>query len=368
MKRLYLCAPHMSGEGYEQEYIREAFDTNWVAPLGRNVDGFEEELARYVGAGHAAALSSGTAALHLALKAAGVESGDIVFCQSFTFAASANPIVYLGAVPVFIGSTGRTWNMDPAALEDAFKKYSPRAVVAVNLYGLSAELDDIAALCRKHGAALIEDAAESLGTRYHGRHTGTIGDFGVYSFNGNKIITTSGGGMVVSGDGERINKIKFWATQSRDPARHYQHSELGYNYRLSNILAGIGRGQLKVLEKRLEQKRAIYAYYKEVLSGLEGVGFMPENDWDDANRWLSCVTLRGPVRPLDVLEALERENIEGRPFWKPLHLQPVFSSCDYIGGDTAERLFADGVCLPSDTNMTLEELKRVSSVVRRLWT
>jgi dTDP-4-amino-4,6-dideoxygalactose transaminase len=368
MKRQYLCAPHMSDEGYEQEYIREAFDTNWVAPLGRNVDGFEEELARFVGAGYAAALVSGTAAIHLALKAAGVGQGDIVFCQDFTFAATANPIIYLGAVPVFIGSSERTWNMDPAALEDAFGKYRPRAVVAVNLYGLSAELHEISALCRKNGAALLEDAAESLGTRYHGRYTGTIGDFGVFSFNGNKIITTSGGGMVVSDNEERIRKIKFWATQSRDPARHYQHSELGYNYRLSNVLAGIGRGQLKVLPQRLEQKRAIYAFYKKALSGLEGVGFMPENAWDDSNRWLSCVTLRGAVRPLDVIEALEKEDIESRPIWKPLHMQPFFSAYDHIGGDVAERLFADGVCLPSDTKMTEEELMRVSAIIGSLWT
>ena len=357
----------MSDEGYEQEYVREAFDTNWIAPLGRNVDGFEDELARFVGAGHAAALSSGTAAIHLALKAAGVEQGDVVFCQSLTFSATANPIIYLGAVPVFIGSTERTWNMDPGALEDAFKKYKPKAVVAVNLYGLSAELEEISALCKKHGATLIEDAAESLGTTYKGQYTGTLGDFGAYSFNGNKIITTSGGGMVVSDNAERIEKIRFWATQSRDPARHYQHSELGYNYRMSNVLAGIGRGQLKVLQKRLEQKRAIYAFYKSALSELEGIGFMPENAWDTPNSWLSCVTLTGSVRPLQIIEALERVNIESRPIWKPLHLQPFFSGYDYIGDDTAEEIFNNGVCLPSDTKLTEEELLRIAEVIGSIW-
>ena len=366
-KRLYLSSPHMSDEGYELEYVGEAFSTNWIAPLGRNVDGFEEELAFRVGAAHAAALSSGTAAIHLALKAAGVGAGDVVFCQSFSFAASANPIVYLGARPVFIGSGERTWNMDTTALEDAFRKYRPKAVVVVNLYGLSAELDEIAALCRKNGAALVEDAAESLGTLNRGRHTGTIGDFGVYSFNGNKIITTSGGGMVVSDDEERIRKIRFWATQSRDPARHYQHSELGYNYRMSNVLAGIGRGQLRVLDRRLEKKRGIYALYKRELSALDGVGFMPENAWDDSNRWLSCMTTAGAVRPDEIIDALERENIEGRPFWKPMHLQPVFAGCDYIGCCTEELLFKNGVCLPSDTKMTEEEQLGVIRIIKSLW-
>jgi dTDP-4-amino-4,6-dideoxygalactose transaminase len=366
-KRIYLASPHMSGEGYETDYIREAFETNWIAPLGKNVDGFEEETARLVGVGYAAALSSGTAAVHLALKAAGVDRDDVVFCQSLTFSASANPIVYLGARPVFIGSTERTWNMDPAALEDAFKKYRPKAVVAVNLYGMSAELDEISALCRKNGAVLVEDAAESLGTRYKGRWTGTVGDFGVYSFNGNKIITTSGGGMVVSDNKERIEKIRFWATQSRDPARHYQHSELGYNYRLSNVLAGIGRGQLRVLGKRVEKKREIFAYYKKALAGLDGVGFMPENDWDEPNRWLTAVTLSGRVRPNDVIDALEKENIESRPVWKPLHLQPFFAACDYIGGGAAEWIFNNGVCLPSDTKLGGEELRRVTDTIGSLW-
>ncbi len=306
---IQLSTPHMSREGYELDYVREAFETNWIAPLGANVDGFEAELCKKVGAAHGAALVTGTAALHLALKAAGVGAGDVVFCQSLTFAASANPIVYLGARPVFIDSDPGTWNMDPGALEEAFRRWRPKAVVVVHLYGLSADLDPILELCRAHGAALVEDAAESLGTTYKGRHTGTLGDFGVYSFNGNKIITTSGGGMVVSENAERIAKIRFWATQSKDPARHYQHSELGYNYRMSNIVAGIGRGQLKVLDRRVEQKRAIYALYRRELGGLPGVGFMPDNDFDAPNRWLSCLTLDGPVAPEDVMREIGRAHV-----------------------------------------------------------
>ncbi|MEL4106113.1 aminotransferase class I/II-fold pyridoxal phosphate-dependent enzyme [Oscillospiraceae bacterium WX1] len=366
-KKIYLAAPHMSDAGYEQAFVREAFETNWIAPLGANVDGFERELAEMVGARHAAALSSGTAAIHMALLAAGVARGDTVVCQSLTFAASANPIVYLGAVPVFVDSSRETWNLDPEALETALKKYKPKAVIAVHLYGLSADMDAIVSLCRRYHATLIEDAAESLGTLYKGCHTGTFGDFGVYSFNGNKIITTSGGGMVVSDKEERINKIKFWATQSRDPARHYQHSELGYNYRLSNVLAGIGRGQLKVLGSRVDQKRAIYDRYQKALAGLEGVAFMPDNAWDFSNRWLSCLTLGGPVRPAEIIEALERENIESRPIWKPLHCQPFYKACETVGGAVAESIFNDGVCLPSDTRMTVPEQDRVIDIIRDLW-
>ena len=249
----------MSGEGYELQYVKEAFDTNWIAPLGPNVDAFEKELAAWVGAKHAAALSSGTAAIHMALKAAGVEKGDLVFCQSLTFSATANPIIYQNATPVFIDSDLKTWNMDPQALEDAFKKYpNPKAVILTHLYGLSADLDPIMRICQDHNVTLIEDAAESLGTKYKGKYTGTFGEYGVFSFNGNKIITTSGGGMLISNDEERIAKVRFWSTQARDKARHYEHSELGYNYRMSNVLAGIGRGQLKVLDRRLIQKKHIF--------------------------------------------------------------------------------------------------------------
>ena len=367
-KRIYLSSPHMSEEGYEMQYIKEAFETNWIAPLGENVDQFEKELAEKVGVKHAAALSSGTAAIHMALKAAGVEKGDIVFCSTLTFAASANPIIYQGAIPVFIDSNYETWNMDPNALEEAFKKYpEAKAVIVVHLYGLAAYLDRIVELCKKYDAVLIEDAAESLGTYYKGKHTGTIGDYGIFSFNGNKIITTSGGGMLVSDNEERIAKVKFWSTQSRDPARHYQHSELGYNYRMSNIVAGIGRGQLKVLAQRVEKKRYIYEFYKRELGDLEDVEFMPSNDWNEPNYWLSVMILRGKVRPIDVMNALDAENIESRPVWKPMHLQPFFEKYDYVGGDVSEKLFENGVCLPSDTKMTDQDLKRVVEIIKGLW-
>jgi len=367
-KRIYLSSPHMSDEGYEMQYIKEAFETNWIAPLGPNVDGFEKELAAYVGIGHAAALSSGTAAMHMALKAAGVGKGDIVFCQSLTFSGTANPIIYQNAVPVFIDSNYETWNMDPKALEEAFEKYPEvKAVIVVHLYGLSADMDKIVELCKKHNVTLIEDAAESLGTTYKGKHTGTFGDYGVFSFNGNKIITTSGGGMLVSNNEERIAKVRFWSTQARDRARHYQHSELGYNYRMSNIVAGIGRGQLKVLDKRIEKKKYIFEFYKRELRNLEGIEFMPINEWNEPNYWLSCITLHGKVKPLDIIEALEENNIESRPIWKPMHMQPFYEKYDYIGGDVSEKLFENGLCLPSDTKMTDEDLDRVCEVIKELW-
>ena len=368
-KRIYLSSPHMSDEGYEMEYIKEAFETNWIAPLGPNVTGFEQELAQKVGAKYAAALVSGTAAIHLALKAAGVGEGDIVLCQSLTFSATANPIIYLNAVPVFIDSDYETWNMCPEALEAAFKKYGNKvkAVVVVHLYGLAADMDRIMEICGKYNATIIEDAAESLGTYYKGKHTGTFGKFGIFSFNGNKIITTSGGGMVVSDDEERIKKIRFWSTQSRDQARHYQHSELGYNYRMSNIVAGIGRGQLKVLDKRLAKKKYIFEYYKKELGLLEGVSFMPINEWNEPNYWLSVMVLNGKAKPIDVIEALEKENIESRPVWKPMHMQPFFTGYDYIGSNVSEKLFENGVCLPSDTKMTDEDLKRICEIIKSLW-
>ena len=371
-KKIYLSSPHMSDEGYEMQYIKEAFDTNWIAPLGANVDEFEKELAGKVGARHAAALSSGTAAIHLALKAAGVGAADIVFCQSLTFSATANPIIYQNAIPVFIDSDYETWNMNPHALEEAFEKYTrigkkPKAVIVVHLYGLSADMDRIMEICRKHQVVLIEDAAESLGTYYKGKPTGTIGDYGIYSFNGNKIITTSGGGMLVSNYEDKIQKARFWATQSRDPARHYQHSELGYNYRMSNVVAGIGRGQLKVLEQRVKKKRYIYAYYQDALADLPGVQFMPLNPWNEPNCWLTCLTLSGSVKPLDIMTALEKENIESRPIWKPMHMQPFFAEYDYIGGNVSENIFENGICLPSDTKMTDEDLGRVCELIKNLW-
>nr|WP_156129627.1 DegT/DnrJ/EryC1/StrS family aminotransferase [Jeotgalibacillus malaysiensis] len=368
-QRILLSSPHMSKEGYEQQFVQEAFETNWIAPLGKNVDEFEKELARKVNIKAAAALSSGTAAIHLALKAAGVGVNDIVFCSTLTFSATANPIIYQNAKPVFIDSDERTWNMCPAALEAAFKKYPDvKAVVLVHLYGLSADMDRITALCDKYNVALIEDAAESLGSYYKGQMTGTFGDFGIYSFNGNKIITTSGGGMLVSNQDSRIAKARFWSMQSRDQARHYQHSELGYNYRMSNISAGIGRGQLMVLDQRVEKKRKIYETYKRELNGLEGISFMPENEWDEPNYWLSAITLDHPVITAErLIEHLDEWNIESRPVWKPMHLQPYFEGYDFIGTDVSERLFEHGVCLPSDTKMSDEELAYVVEKIKELW-
>lgn len=371
-KKIYLSSPHMSDEGYEMMYVKEAFDTNWVAPLGANVDGFENELCEYTGAKYGAALSSGTAAIHMALKAAGVGKGDIVFCQSLTFSATCNPIIYENATPVFIDSDFETWNMDPDQLEIAFKKYpNVKAVIVVHLYGLAANIDRILALCKKHNVTLIEDAAESLGTYYKGKHTGTFGEYGIFSFNGNKIITTSGGGMLVSPYEERIKKVRFWATQARDKARHYQHSELGYNYRMSNVVAGIGRGQLKVLDQRVQKKRYIYEYYINALGNLEGLSFMPIDNNSRSNCWLSVIQLNGKVSPIQIMETLEKLNIETRPVWKPMQLQPFYEKYDFIYDNTktsvSETLFNNGVCLPSDTKMTDEDLKRVVEVVKGLW-
>ncbi|PAW38662.1 aminotransferase DegT [Bacillus toyonensis] len=366
--RIFLSSPHMSDEGYEMHYVKEAFDTNWIAPLGENVNGFERELAMKVGSNAAAALSSGTAAIHMALKAAGVGEGDVVFCQTLTFSATANPIIYQNAIPVFIDSDYETWNMCPKALEEAFKKYpNVKAVIVVHLYGLSADMDKIVELCKKYDVTLIEDAAESLGTYYKGKHTGSFGDYGIFSFNGNKIITTSGGGMLVSNDEERVSKVRFWATQSRDQARHYQHSELGFNYRMSNVVAGIGRGQLKVLDQRVQKKRYIFDFYKRELGNLEGIEFMPSNEWNEPNYWLSSMTLNGKIRPIDVMEALEKENIESRPVWKPMHMQPFFEKYDFVGTDVSEKLFENGICLPSDTKMTEADLEKVVKIIKGLW-
>ena len=368
-EKIFLASPHMSDEGYEQHYVKEAFDTNWIAPLGTNVNEFEKELAAKVGIGHAAALSAGTAALHMALQAVGVGEGDIVLCQDLTFSATANPIIYQKAVPVFIDSDFETWNMSPAALEQAFEKYGDqvKAVMVVHLYGLAADLDPIMALCEKYNVPLIEDAAESLGTTYKGQYTGTFGAYGIFSFNGNKIITTSGGGMLVSNDEERIAKVRFWSTQARDNARHYQHSELGFNYRMSNVVAGIGRGQLKVLDERIAKKKYIYEYYMRELGCLEGVHMMPMNEWQDSNCWLTCITLSGQVKPLDIMLALEEENIESRPIWKPMHMQPFFEEYDFIGEGVSQELFENGVCLPSDTKMSDIDLERIVGIIKGLF-
>lgn len=372
-KKILLASPHMSDEGYEQEYVKEAFDTNWIAPLGKNVDEFEKELSNYVGVKSAAATSAGTAAIHMALKAAGVEEGDIVFCSSLTFSASCNPIIYQNATPVFIDSEPDTWNMDPRALEKAFEKYpNPKAVVLVHLYGNPAKLDEIVRICKEHNTTLIEDAAESLGSTYNGKHTGTFGKYGIYSFNGNKIITTSGGGMLVSDDEERIQKVRFWITQAREKARHYQHEEIGYNYRMSNIVAGIGRGQLKVLDKRIEQKTKIYETYKEAFKYIEEIEMQPMRENTRPNHWLSVITLKknSKVTPLQIMEALEKQDIETRPVWKPMHLQPVFKAYDFIKVEdkaVSEDLFERGVCLPSDTKNTEEDMERVIKAIKTLF-
>lgn len=368
-EKIWLASPHMSDEGYEKEFVKEAFDTNWVAPLGPNVNEFEREFAYKVGSKHAAAMISGTAAIHLALKAAGVKSGDIVLCPTLTFSATANPIIYQNAIPVFIDSNYDTWNMDPDLLEKALVKYGDKvkAVLVVHLYGLSADMDSIMAICNKYKVTVIEDAAESLGTFYKSKHTGTFGKYGIFSFNGNKIITTSGGGMLVSDDEEKIKKARFWSTQSRDLARHYQHSELGFNYRMSNVVAGIGRGQLKVLDQRVAKKKYIFDYYVSKLGQLDGVKFMPINEWNEPNHWLSVMMLYGNVSALDVMLKLEEDNVESRPVWKPMHMQPFFEKYDYIGNGVSDDLFEHGVCLPSDTKMSDKDLERVCSLIISLW-
>ena len=377
-KRIYLASPHMGG--LEEVFVKEAFDTNWIAPLGANVDGFEKELSEYVGSKTGAALASGTAAIHMALKAVGVKKGDKVFCSSLTFAASCNPIIYEGGIPVFIDSEPESHNMSPVALEKAFKAYEekgemPKAVIVVNLYGQSADMDKIIEICKKYNVPIIEDAAESLGATYKGKHSGTFGEYGIYSFNGNKIITTSGGGMLVSNNEEGIAKVRFWSTQARDKARHYEHTELGYNYRMSNIVAGIGRGQLRVLEDRIAKKKEIFETYKEAFKEIQDIEMMPVCEYGEPNYWLTTITLseNSKVKPLDIILALEKENIESRPIWKPMHIQPYYKEYDFYSHNdedevsVSEDIFNRGVCLPSDTKMTKEEQERVIKIIRELF-
>lgn len=372
-KRLYLASPHMCGK--EKEYVEEAFETNWIAPLGPHVNAFEKEVAEYVGVRSAAALSSGTAAIHLALIALGIREGDIVFCSSLTFAASSNPIIYQKAIPVFIDSETKSFNMSSIALEKAFKKHTPKAVIVVNLYGQSADIDKIKAICNSYNVPIIEDAAESLGATYKGKMSGSFGKFGVYSFNGNKIITTSSGGMLVSNDEEAIKKVRFWATQARDQARHYQHSELGFNYRMSNVCAAIGRGQLTVIENRIVQKKLIYNKYKEGFYDIEDIKMAPICNYGEPNYWLSVMTIdpTSQISPLDIMLALEEEDIESRPVWKPMHLQPYYKKYPFYNHNNdyaisvAEDIFNRGICLPSDTNMTNEDIYRVIGVIRNLF-
>jgi dTDP-4-amino-4,6-dideoxygalactose transaminase len=357
--------------GREQDYIAEAFATNWIAPLGPHVDAFEREFCRTVGAGHALALSSGTAALHLALLLAGVGRGDEVLVSTLTFSASVNPILYLGGYPTFIDSERDSWNMDPALLGETIEARAasgrlPKAVVVVHLYGQSADLNPILETCARYNLPLIEDAAEALGATYQGRPPGTFGKAGIFSFNGNKVITTSGGGMLVSEDEAWIAHARKLATQARDPAPHYQHSEIGYNYRLSNVLAGIGRAQLPVLRQRVQARRRNFTFYQERLGGLPGISFMPEAPWGCHSRWLTVALIDAARFGADretVRLALEADNIEARPVWKPMHLQPVFGRYECVGGAVAESLFRDGLCLPSGSNLTAVDLERVSAAV-----
>ena len=375
-ERIYLASPHMGGE--ELKYVHEAFTSNWIAPLGPNVNHFEQELANYVGVNNACALSSGTAAIHLGLKALGITEGDIVFCSTLTFSASCNPIIYLGATPVFIDSNKETWNMCPSSLAIAFEEAVslqklPKVVIVVNLYGQSADLDPIIELCQKYDVPILEDAAESLGATYKGRYSGTIGDIGIYSFNGNKIITTSGGGMMVSNEEVYTKKAIFWATQSREAERHYEHKEIGYNYRMSNVVAGIGRGQLKVLNERITKKKEIFNMYQEAFKDIQEIEMMNICDYGKSNYWLSVMTLSedSRVKSLDIMMELESHNIESRPVWKPMHLQPIFKQYPFFtvseGISVAEDYFNRGICLPSDTKMTTEQQKQVIAYIRALF-
>lgn len=371
MNKIWLSSPHLSGN--EQKYVQAAFDTNWIAPLGPNVDGFEQDLCSYVGVNHASALSSGTAALHLALVMLGVGQGDVVICQSFTFAASANPIVYQGATPVFVDSELTTWNICPEALETALKAEiakgkKVKAVITVHLYGMPAQIHAINEICQRYDVALIEDAAEALGSSYQGKKMGSFGLLNVLSFNGNKIITTSGGGALLSDNEEYIKKAQFLATQARDNAPHYQHSAIGYNYRLSNVCAGIGRGQMEVIDERVAQRRANFAFYVQQLADIKGITFQPEAEGCFSNRWLSCLliapTQTAGVTREDIRLALAAQNIEARPLWKPMHLQPIFTDAPYYGNDIAEKLFENGLCLPSGSNLTEDDLERVVATMK----
>ncbi|MEG1107218.1 MAG: DegT/DnrJ/EryC1/StrS family aminotransferase [Eubacterium sp.] len=374
-EKIYLSSPHMGGE--EMTYIKEAFDTNWIAPLGANVNGFEKEMATYLGLKTGAALSAGTAAIHLGLKALGVTKDDIVFCSSLTFSASANPIIYCGAKPVFIDSEPETWNMSPIALEKAFEKYPhPKAVIIVDLYGQSADYEPLLNLCNAHHTPVLEDAAEALGATYGKQKCGVFGDFSVLSFNGNKIITTSGGGMLLSNDETAIQKVRFWSTQSRENERHYEHKELGYNYRMSNIVAGIGRGQLKVLDQRVKKKTQIFETYQKAFETIDAIEMMPVSEKGKPNFWLSAATVKpeSKVTPIDIMKALEAQNIESRPVWKPMHLQPYFKEYAFFShndnkntGSISEQIFNQGICLPSDTKMTEEQQERIIEIIKNLF-
>lgn len=373
--KIWLSSPHMGGN--EQQFVNEAFETNWVAPLGPNVKGFEADLETFLGStSHVAALSSGTAAIHLGLVLLNINPNDVVICQSFTFSASANPIRYVGAIPVFVDSEPETWNICPIALEEAIvgqlkKGTKPKAIIAVHLYGMPFKVNDIRAIANKYQIPILEDSAEALGSTYNGQKCGTFGDIGILSFNGNKIITTSGGGALVTNSKEIKEKTVFLATQARDVAPHYQHSEIGYNYRLSNISAGIGRGQMQVLEKHIGYRRAMHQFYVDYFKSIEGVTVFEEpNEAVFSNHWLSCIVLDVSVlgkTAEDLRLALEADNIESRPLWKPMHLQPVFEKYDYYGGIVSEHLFKNGLCLPSGSNLVNSDRERILAVFNRFF-
>ena len=372
--KIWLSAPHMGGK--EQQYIQEAFDTNWIAPIGPNIDFFEQSLEHYLGLRYVAALNSGTAAIHLGLILLGVKSGDTVLCQSLTFSASANPILYQGAIPIFIDSEAETWNLCPVALEEAIidqmkKGKKPKAIIAVHLYGIPYLIDAIRVLADTYGIPILEDSAEALGSSYKGQKCGTFGDVGIFSFNGSKIITTSGGGAIVTNSEASKKKAIFYATQSRDDTIHYQHSQIGYTYRMSNVCAGIGRGQMEVLEKHLESRRAIHQFYTALFEGIDGITVhaVPDDRYF-SNCWLTAILIN-PVNPYQmkrdqVMHALSQENIESRPLWKPMHLQPLFKENAYYGDEVAATLFEHGLCLPSGSNLSNEELNRIKGVFLQL--
>lgn len=373
-KRLYLSPPQMSEEGYELQFIQDAFQSNWIAPLGPQVDAFEKEFSEYIGVPYSLALSSGTAALHLALLVLGVKAGDEVVCSTFTFAASANAITYVGAKPVFVDSDKETWNLSPDVLETLLKEKAkknrlPKAIIAVDILGQSCHFDPIIQLCQEYGVPIIEDAAEALGAEYHGKKCGQFGEISAFSFNGNKIITTSGGGMLVSYKKEYIDRARFLSTQARDPAPHYQHSTIGYNYRLSNVLAAIGRGQLRVIDQRISRRREIFRNYQKGLEGVNGITWMPEPDGFFSTHWLSCALIHpkktGTTRE-EIRLKLEEYNIESRPLWKPMHLQPIFQECEYYGGNVSEELFEFGICLPSAGSMTDEQQNFIVNEIKNL--
>ena len=368
--KIWLSSPHMGGT--EEQFVKEAFDTNWIAPLGPNVNGFEQDLELFLGNdSHVAALSSGTAGLHLGLVLLGVKAGDEVLCQSMTFSATANPITYVGATPVFVDSEKDTWNMSPVLLEEAIKDRiekgkKPKAIIPVHLYGMPAKMGAINTIAKYYKIPVLEDAAEALGSSIDGRKCGTFGDIGILSFNGNKIITTSGGGALVSQNADVVKDARFLATQARDEAPHYQHSQIGYNYRMSNLCAGVGRGQMEVLADRIAKRREIFAKYHDLLAGKKGISFLEEPYWYFSNRWLTTILIdpaEAGFSREDMRLAFDKENIESRPLWKPMHLQPIFKDYPFYGDGTADMLFQNGLCLPSGSNLSDDDLARVFAVI-----